>query len=87
MSFGASASCERCGGPLLPTDLGELCARCLFATLLVACREIARLTRRFSRASLSIPLTRPTVDTVIRRGEKPNAWASVRMRSDFTVAA
>ena len=33
-----------------------------------------------------MPLTSPTVDTVMRRGEKPKACGSVRSRSDFTVA-
>src|SRR5262249_21176878 len=51
--------------------------------LLVACSEMARLTLRLSLASFSMPLTRPTVDTVMRRGEKPNALGSVRIRSDW----
>jgi hypothetical protein len=55
--------------------------------LLVAWSEMARLTLRFSLASRSMPLTRPTVETVIRRGENPKAFGSVRIRSDVTVAA
>ena len=56
-------------------------------SLLVAWSEIARLTRRFSFASRSMPVTSPTVETVMRRGENPKACGSVRRRSDFTVAA
>src|SRR5207249_6628767 len=51
-------------------------------SLVVAWSEIARLTRRFSRASFSMPPTSPTVDTVIRRGEEPKAPGSVGSRSD-----
>jgi hypothetical protein len=56
-------------------------------SLLVACSEMARLTLRPSLARRSMPTTRPTVETVIRRGEKPKAFGSVRMRRDLTVAA
>src|SRR5712691_715614 len=55
-------------------------------SLLVAWREMARLTRRFSLASRSMPLTSPTVDTVMRRGARARPRGSVRMRMDFTVA-
>ena len=34
-----------------------------------------------------MPATSPTVDTVIRRGEKPSPRASVKSRSDRAVAA
>jgi len=55
-------------------------------SLLVAWSETARLTRRFSFASRSMPVTSPTVETVMRRGENAKACGSVRRRSDFTVA-
>ena len=38
-------------------------------SLLVAWSEMARFTRRFSPARRSMPPTRPTVDTVMRRGD------------------
>ena len=53
----------------------------------VAWSEMARFTRRDSRPSRSMAGTRPTVDTVTRRGENPRPRASVSVRSDATVAA
>jgi hypothetical protein len=59
----------------------------LRASSVAAWSETARFTRRFSRARRSRPRTRPTVDTVMRRGEKPNPRGAMRMRSALTVAA
>jgi hypothetical protein len=48
---------------------------------------MARFTPIPSRARRSIAWTSPTVETVIRRGEKPKPSGAVRIRSPFTVAA
>src|ERR1700687_3536263 len=49
-------------------------------SMVVGWSEMARLTLRSSFARRSIPRTSPTVETVIRRGEKPKALGSVRSR-------
>ena len=53
----------------------------------VAFSDTARLGRTSSRPSISIPETRPAVDTVMRRAEKSMPRESVRIRIERTTLA